>query len=73
MIRNCSTWFKTIILCKKKSFYSCFPPVPTFFPFWSAVTNSDFPANTTTQGCIKKLLVSTRDYERLLKYGPTTL
>ena len=40
MIRNCSAWFKTVILCKKKSFYSCFPPVPTFFPFWSAVQST---------------------------------
>ena len=37
MIRNCSAWFKTVILCKKKSFYSCFPPVPTFFPVCLAV------------------------------------
>jgi hypothetical protein len=25
--------FKTVILCKKKSFYSCFLPVPTFSQF----------------------------------------
>ena len=37
MIRNCSAWFKTVILCKKKSFYSCFLPVSTFFSVWSAV------------------------------------
>ncbi len=30
MIRNCSAYF-----CRKKSFYNCFRPVPTFFSLFS--------------------------------------
>ena len=55
MIRNCSEWFKKVILCKKKSFYGCFPPVPLFSSLISRAMSEIFDSYLWIARALKNL------------------